>query len=420
MTDYRDVDYFKDLELVPDPYPYFEYLRSMGPAVYLPKHNVVAVTGWEEGFGVLREHELFSSVCSATGPLPPLPFEPEGDDIGDQIERHRPEMPFGAMLVAQDPPAHTRSRWLLRGLLTPRRLRENEEFLWRLADRQIDEFIDRGRLEVVSGLAQPYAALAIADLLGVPEEDHKKFRTLLAHLPGRIGGDPGIEHNPMAKVATHFFAYIEDRRRMPRQDVMTMLAQATYPDGELPDIGEVVSHAAVLFGAGQESTVRLMAQMFRMLGEDAELQARVREDRELIPDFVEESLRFEGPTKATFRLAKRATRIGDVDVAPGMVVMLVLGAMNRDPRRFEAPNEFRLGRERVRDHVAFGRGIHACMGAPVSRSEARIILERGLDRMADIRIDEAEHGPPGARRYDYEPNYTQRALRSVHVTFSAP
>lgn len=416
-----DVDFFSDLDLVQDPYPYFEYLRSIAPAVRLPKHDVVAVTGWEEGFAVLRDHELFSSVNSATGPLPSLPFVPEGDDITEQIARHRPEMSYGAMLVTQDPPAHTRSRSLLSKLLTPRRFRENEEFLWRLADRQIDRFIERGRLEVVSELAQPFAALAIADLLGVPEEDHKQFRGLFGSLPGRIGGDRPLANNPMAKVAMSFIDYIEDRRRAPRSaDVMTQLAQATYPDGELPEVVEVATLAAVLFGAGQDTTVRLMAQMFRILGEDPGLQAKVRQDRECISDFVEETLRFEGPVKADFRLTTRATKIGGVELAPGTTVMLVFGAMNRDPRRFEAPNEFRLGRPNVRDHLAFGRGIHACPGAPVSRAEARIVLERMFDRVSDIRIDETEHGTPDARRYDYEPNYTQRALNNVHVTFEAP
>lgn len=419
MPAFSDVDFFNDLELVPDPYPYFEYLRSIGPAAYLPKHNVVAVTGWAEGFAILRDHELFSSINSATGPLPPLPFEPEGDDIGEQIERHRPEMAFGSMLVAQDPPAHTRSRALLKGLLTPRRFRENEEFLWSLAGRQIEQFIDRERVEVISEFAQPFAALAIADLLGVPEEDHKEFSGLFGSLPGRIGGNPGIKNNPMAKVAVKFLTYIEDRRRELHEDVMTKLAQATYPDGSLPEALEIAGLAAVLFGAGQDTTVRLIAQMFRLLGEDPELQARVQKERELIPDFVEETLRFEGPVKAEFRLAKRATKIGDLDVAPGTTVMLILAAMNRDPRCFEAPNEFRLGRRNVRDHLAFGRGIHACIGAPAARAEAKIVLERIFDRISDIRIDDTEHGPPGARRYDYEPNYTQRALRSTHVTFVA-
>src|SRR5579859_5845693 len=135
MNNYSEVDYFNDLNLVDDPNPYFEYLRSIGPAVYLPKHNVVAVTGYEEGLDVWRQHDLYSSINSATGPLPPLPFKPQGDDIGAQIEQHRAQMAFGAMLVTQDPPAHKRSRGLLMGMLTPTRLRENEEFIRQLADR---------------------------------------------------------------------------------------------------------------------------------------------------------------------------------------------------------------------------------------------------------------------------------------------
>jgi cytochrome P450 len=200
--------------------------------------------------------------------------------------------------------------------------------------------------------------------------------------------------------------------------VMTKLAHVKYSDGELPDVMEVVSLAAVLFGAGQDTTVRLMAAMFRTLGENPELQRTVRGERQRIPEFVEEVLRLYGPVKADFRLAKRGTKIGTVEVAPGTTVMLLPGAMNRDPRHFEAPNEFRFDRKNVRDHVAFGRGIHACIGSPLARAEAKWLLERTFDRIADIRIDETKHGAHGARRYDYEPNYTQRALRAVHVEFT--
>jgi len=305
------------------------------------------------------------------------------------------------------------------GLLTPRRFRENEQFLWKLADRQIDEFIDHGRVEIVSQFALPFATLAIADLLGVPEEEHAKFGALCSGpLPGQIGGDSPMENNPMASVAMHFFGYIQDRRANPRQDVLTELAHVEYPGRGLPPVEEVVAHAAVLFGAGQDTTVRLIAAMLRFLGEDAELQRKVRQERERIPDFIEEVLRLEGPVKAHFRLVKKATRIGDVDVAPGTTVMLLPGAMNRDPRRFEAPAEFRLDRKNGRDHVAFGRGIHACIGSPLARAEAKVALERLFDRIADIRISEVAHGPAGARRYDYEPNYTQRALRAVHIEFT--
>lgn len=418
LSDYDAIDYFNELGLVEDPHPYFEYLRSKGPAVYLPQHNVVAVTSYDEGLAILRNEEVFSSANSALGPFPPLPFEPQGDDITDQLEQHRHEMAFGAMLVAQDPPVHKRSKSLLMGMLTPQRFRQNEEFMWRLADRQIDEIIGKGRMEFVSEFAQPFATLTIADLLGVPEEDHAIFRTLIGALPGQIGGDAPMEHNPMAQIAMHFFGYLSARRAKPQQDVLTELAHVKFPDGELPDIGELVGHAAVLFGAGQDTTVRLIAAMMRAIAEDPTLQQKLRADRALIPDFVEEVLRLDGPVKADFRLAKRAAKIGDVEVAPGATVMLLLGSMNRDPRRFEAPTEFRLGRKNVRDHLAFGRGIHACIGAPLARAEAKVAFERLFDRSADIRIDEVAHGPEGCRRYDYEPNYTQRALRAVHVEFT--
>src|SRR5215469_10713350 len=116
MADLETIDYFSELGLIPDPHPFFRHLRALGPVTHLPTYGVVAVTGYEEGAEVLRNHEVFSSINSATGPLPPLPFEPEGDDITAQIEAHRGRMAFGAMLVAQDPPVHAKSRRLLSGL----------------------------------------------------------------------------------------------------------------------------------------------------------------------------------------------------------------------------------------------------------------------------------------------------------------
>jgi len=419
MVNFSNVNFFEALELVEDPYPYFEYLRKQGPVVRLPAYNVVAVTGYDEGVDVLRDHETFSSINSSTGPIPPLPFQPEGDDIGEQIERHRGDISFGSMLVAQDPPAHTRSRSLLVGLLTPQRLIDNERFIRSTIDKLIDRFIENGKLEVITEFAHPLATLTIADLLGVPEEDHKKFLPLFGPLPGQIGGD-SLENNPMTEVGQHFYSYIEDRRREPRQDMMTQLAQAKYRDGELPDIVEIVTHAAVLFGAGQDTTVRLLAAMLKTLGEDAVLQQQVQYDRSLIPAFVEEVLRLDGPTKAHFRLAKRHAKVGEIEVAPGTTVMLVQSAMRRDPRKFESRNEFRLDRNNMQTQLGFGKGIHTCIGAPLARTEARLAMQHILDRISDIRIDESMHGPKGRRHYEYEANYTQRALCAVHLEFTKP
>jgi cytochrome P450 len=183
--------------------------------------------------------------------------------------------------------------------------------------------------------------------------------------------------------------------------VLTNLAQAKYPDGSIPTVIDVVTIAAFLFGAGQDTTVRLLAASLRFLAEDPELQQRLRKERNRIPDFIEEVMRLEGPVKSDYRLVRRPVKIGDVDAKPGMTVMLLLGAINRDPRRFERPHELVLDRKNAREHLGFGRGIHACVGAPLARAETRISLERLFDRTSDIRIDEQKHGAAGARRFEY-------------------
>ena len=417
MTDFAKSDIFNDFDLIPNPHPYFEYLRAQGPVARLPVYNVVAVTGYDEGVAVYTDHENFSSIVTAKGPLPPLPFTPDGDDIADQIAKHRPDMPYGSMLVAMDQPEHTRTRMLLMGLLTKKRFRENEEFMDGLADRLIDAFVDRKKIEVIADYSHPFATLTIADLLGMPEEAHETILPLLGTLPGRVGGDDDDSSNPLAQVGMLFYQYIEDRRQNPGSDVMSVLANTTYRDGTLPDLVDITSLAALLFGAGQDTTVRLIAAMMMTLGEHPELQERIRADRSLIANFVEEVLRLDGPTKAVFRLAKRRVNVGEIEVAPGTIVMLIQSAMNRDPRKFKDPYTFDVERKKARENISFGRGIHVCVGAPLARVEASLTMNKLLDRIRDIRIDETVHGPASLRRYEYEPNYTQRALKNVHVTF---
>ena len=177
--------------------------------------------------------------------------------------------------------------------------------------------------------------------------------------------------------------------------MLTALATATFPDGSMPEVIDVVRVAANLFSAGQETTVRLLAAAFQMIGENPALQAQLRGNRALIEDFVEECLRMEGPVKGDFRLARRATTVGGVDIPAGTTVMVLNGAAGRDPRRFENPSEFRVDRPNAKEHLAFGRGPHACPGGPLARAEARISIERLLARLGDITISEPHHGPAG-------------------------
>ncbi|KHO24246.1 cytochrome P450 [Mycolicibacterium setense] len=421
-TDYDTVDYFTDPSLVPDPHPYFDHLRSKCPVVKEPNYGVMAITGFEEATTVLKDTDLFSSCIAVAGPFPPLPFTPEGSDITEQIAAHRAQMPMFEHMVTMDPPDHTNARSLLNRLLTPRRLKENEDFMWRLADQCLDDFIADGKCEFLSAYAKPFSLLVIADMLGVPEEDHEEFRTVLgAPRPGaQVGSLDGdlVASNPLEWLDDKFSRYLEDRRKEPRDDVLTALATANYPDGSVPPIIEVVRSATFLFAAGQETTTKLLSASLRVLGDRPDIQQALRDDRSRIPTFVEEALRMDAPVKSQFRLAKKDTKLGDIDVPAGTTLMVCPGAVNRDPVRFEDPHTFSLDRKNVREHIAFGRGVHSCPGGPLARVEGRVSLERILDRMADIGIDETFHGPADDRRYNYEPTFILRGLTDLHITFN--
>jgi cytochrome P450 len=422
VTDYDAVDFFRGRELVDDPYPYFDWLREQCPVRREPHHEVTMVTGYDEAVAVYTDTDTFSSCNSPTGPLPGFPVPLEGDDVRELIEQHRDELPFSDQILTFDPPVHTAHRGLLMRLITPKRLRENEEFMWRLADRQIDEFADRGACEFIGDYGQPFAMLVIADLLGVPERDRPLFQERLG--PGRgnrtgtVGStDREMTHSPLEFLYEKFSEYIEQRRKEPRGDVLTGMAAATFPDGSTPDALDVARIAANLFAAGQETTVRLFGTALQRIGDDQELQQLLRDRRDLVPNFIEECLRIESPVKGDFRLARVTTEVGGVTIPAGTTVMVVNGAANRDPRRFECPAEFDVERGNARQHLAFGRGAHICPGAPLARAEGRITIERLLDRMADIRISETEHGPAGNRRYDYVPTYILRGVSRLHLEF---
>jgi cytochrome P450 len=422
MSDgYDGVDFFRGDELVADPYPYFDWLRAQCPVHREPQHDVYMVTGYDEACAVYTDPDTFSSCNSVTGPFPgfPVPLEGRAEaEVRELVERHRHELPFSDQILTKDPPEHRDHRHLLMRQLTPKRLKENEEFVWRLADRQLDALVDRGSCELIGEYANPFALYVIADLLGVPEDEHEEFREALSHRPRRdaVGSTTeAMDHNPLAWLYDRFGGYVEDRRRSPRADVLTALATTTFPDGELPEVLDVVRVAANVFAAGQETTVRLLGTAVQALGDRPDLQRLLRDRPDLIPDFVEEMLRIESPVKGDFRLARCPVTVGGVDIPAGATLMVVNGAANRDPRHFDDPGEVRVERGNAREHLAFGRGVHSCPGGPLARLEARVSIERLLDRTAEIRISDEHHGPPGARRYQYVPTYILRGLTRLHL-----
>lgn len=422
MTDLMEIDYFSDPATAQDPYAYWEALRSQGPVVREPHHGVIAVTGYAEVMAAFKDVDSFSAVNAIGGPFPPLPFEPEGDDISEQIEAHRHLFPIFEHLVVMDPPSHERARSLLSKLLTPRRLKENEDYMWQLVDRQIDEFVDNGGCEFLAEYGKPFATLAITDLLGVPEQDRDTIRHALGagrapdSTAGGLNGAP-VGRNPLKYLDDLFSGYISERRSAPRDDVLSGMATATYPDGSVPTVLEVVRPATFLFAAGQETVTKLLSAAVQTLCERPDIQEQLRENRELIPAFIEEALRVQSPTKVDFRLARKTATLGGVNIKAGTVLMLCLGAANRDPAKFEDPHEFRLDRKNVREHISFGRGIHTCAGAPLARVEGQITVNRLLDRLRDITISTDFHGPRNGRTYSYEPTFLLRGLTELHIKF---
>ncbi len=416
---FADTDFFVDESLYEDPYPYYEYLRDeRGPVWIDERYPVAVVTGHDEEMAVLRDHATFSSCNSPTGPFPGLPVPVEGDDADPVIEAHRDELPMHEYMVCMDPPRHDEYRGLMWRLFTPRQMKRNEDFMWRLADEFIDRFVETGEVEFSAQYASPFAGLVIADLLGVPEEDFPRFRAWFDHQVGDFAEAGAITGDPLTFFQESFADYVTDRRQHPQSDVLTSLAEATFSDGSEPSALELGRESAFIFVAGQETTVRLITFALRYLAEHPEVQQQLRDDRDLIPNFLEEVLRVESPIKAHFRMARHTTTLGGVTIPAGMSVMLLNGAANRDPRRFECPGEVQIDRPNAREQLAFSRGAHSCLGQSLARAESRVTIERVLDRMGDIRIDEAQHGPAGDRHWEYLPTWLFRGLTELHLRFT--
>ena len=213
--------------------------------------------------------------------------------------------------------------------------------------------------------------------------------------------------NPLAWLDEWFARFISERRHEPRQDVLTALALATYPDGSTPEVTAVVRTATFLFAAGQETTARLLAASLKHLAEHPDLQERAPGGHLAHPRFHRGGTAHREPGQGRLPPGPADHDLGGVDVPAGTPVMLLNGAANRDPRRFECPEQFRLDRSNAHAHIAFGRGVHSCPGGPLARVEGRISLERILRRMHDIRLSEEHHGPAGNRtlplRADLDP-----------------
>ncbi len=413
-------DYFTDYEIAKDPYPFFEAVRAHGPVWQPPGKDYLIVTGFDEMVEISNNHRDFSGVVSLAGAAAPLPFEPEGDDITAQIEANRSQFLGGDQVVMLDDEPHTKLRSLMNRLFTPKKLKANEAFIADYSQKLVGEMVAKGRCDLVNEVATPFVTLVIADLLGVPAEDRRIFMDMIEASPSPGNLDPALnahegETHPMVAMTGYFYRYISERQAEPKDDILTELAQAEYADGTRPSMMDLITLGVFMFGAGQDTSAKLLGNAMRYIIDVPGLQDQLRADPSLIPAVLEEVLRLEGSTKQISRLARRDTKIGDWPIKAGTRVLIGVSAANRDPRRWENPHEFMLNRPKIREHLAFGRGKHVCAGAPLARVEVRIIIEEFLKQTARIDLDDARHGTRGNRHFDFDPSFIIRGLSELQI-----
>ena len=357
-----------------DPYPLWSRLRAQSPIVRVSDLNLYLVIGFDEVYHVLRHHERYSSAGERVV---------EGAD-GEAAQSD----PFRLVLITDDPPRHTRFRGLVNRAFTPRRIREIEPFIRGVVERLVDAF-PAGDVEAVAGLTVPLPVTVIATLLGIPPEEGDRFkRWSNALIAAQQGGERRAD---LIEMGLYFMNQVARRRGAPAEDLLTALAEAEI-DGERLQDWEIIGFAVLLLVAGNETTTNLIGNMLNVLVDRPDLWERLRTDRALVEPFVEETLRFDSPVQTLPRFVLEGEELAGVAIPKHVQLNVCFGAANRDPRAFPEPDEFRLDRELSR-HVAFGSGIHYCLGAPLARAEARIALETLLDRYATL-----ERGAAPARR----------------------
>jgi len=362
---------------------------------------------------------VFSSTCSILGPNPGLPFEPQPHDIRAQLDAARDTMPWADHLVCFDGKKHADHRMLLGGVLTYKRLKQNEEYLHGLSDMLIDRFIAKGTCDVVPEFGHATTVYAISDLMGIPMEDRALLLEQIGAPPSQLAGDAPrkVGPDPLVAMKPLFDKYLRERLEHPRGDLMSDLVQAKFKDGTSPPFDTLSQLACFLFGAGQDTTSRLIAMAVLILAERADLQDRLRAEPKRIADFIEEVLRYDAPVKVAYRLATVDTKVGDFEIPAGTIANVCLSGASNDPAKFADPAKFDIDRPGVRDHMGFSKGPHGCLGAPLGRMEARIAIEHLLARLRNIRVSEEHHGPADARSYRFEPTYTFRSLMDLHILF---
>ncbi|QCX74362.1 Cytochrome P450 107B1 [Streptomyces sp. YIM 121038] len=364
-----------------NPYPQYATLREVAP-VYPHPLGFWVVTRYEDVFGLLRSGASVELRNVNSGAL---------ENLRQKDESRKTPLIDGFSMIDRDAPDHTRLRRLVQKAFTPRSIQALAPRIGELVDGMLDRIADEGGADLVPALASPLPFTVIADMLGAPPTDHERIRELSGTIVRSLEpvADPAVMQeieNADAELAVLTAEMIAWKRRNPADDLMTALIEAEEDGDKLSD-DELVAQIQLLYIAGHETTVNLLANGTLALLRHPEQLAALRADADLMPNAVDELLRYDSPLQSSRRITLEPTVLSGVEIPAGAMVVAGLASANRDAARWgEDADTLRLDREGARAHLAFGSGSHHCLGAALARLEASITFERMLKRFPDLSL----------------------------------
>ncbi|GGD58665.1 cytochrome P450 [Paenibacillus nasutitermitis] len=340
------------------PLSWFKQQRSAGTAVFNEEHQYWSVFGHEGVKNIHTDFEHFSSQ-----------IQPPSDDS-----------PIDSSILRTDPPRHKLMRATVARAFTSRVIEQMESSIERLAGELLDQAGSAGRLDIVSGIANPLPVTVIAEMMGIPQGDRELFKKWSDDL---VGNDPARQMQCQEEMALYFKDILKSRRAQPGNDLITALIEANVGGGTLSEI-ELIGFCILLLVAGNETTSNLISSSILCLESAPEAWEQLLKDNSLIPSAIEETLRYCSPVQILERRVKADMQWAGNPFKEGQLVLTYIGSANHDERVFDEPERFNIHR-RPNPHLAFGHGIHFCLGAVLARLEARIALKALLNRLPRLR-----------------------------------
>ena len=388
-----------------DPYPAYRRLRSEHPVYWSQAWNAWIVTRFDDAVALLRTPETYSSAGRFTALLASLPT-PSSPGV-EAVRRH-----YATGMIQSDPPDHTRMRQLVSKAFSPRRLEDMRPRIGAIVERLLDHALQAGSFDVIRDLAKPLPALVISEMLGVPEADQEQ---MLAWSDAIVGFQATATAVPVRAEASgaaivafesYFRELLSERLRHPQDDLLTALAQAEAEGSRLSE-SELLSMCTTLYVAGHETTRNLIGNTLVCLFRHPEALEAIRSSPDATAGVIEEALRFESPIQRAWRRVASDVSLHGRRLETGQLVFMMLGAANRDPDHFASPDTFDVSRSPAR-HIAFGMGVHFCLGAPLARIEGQVALDALARRMPQLR--------PTSQEFVWNQSIHIRGVKQLLVT----